>query len=63
MTKKDYKAFAAEMAIQYRNWSGHPEALHAPAIVQEGMEQIFARDNPRFDQARFDAACHAEVKP
>jgi hypothetical protein len=61
MKKKNlHKAFAAEMAVQYRNWAGHTEVLHALAIVQEGIEQIFAQDKG-FDLEAFKKACHSDV--
>jgi hypothetical protein len=56
-----YKAFAMEMSVQYRNWSGHVEALHALSIVQEGMEQIFGRDK-HFDLNASRNASHGNMK-
>lgn len=49
MTKKDYER-AATIAQEHRPETGWPQIINA-------FVELFAGDNPRFDEARFRAAC------
>jgi hypothetical protein len=46
MTKRDYERAAALL-----------QSCSEPAIAMEVFVRFFADDNPRFDEARFRAAC------
>jgi hypothetical protein len=50
MTRKDY--IAAAKIVRDPGY-GYQERI----IVRQAFEQLFANDNPRFNQARFQAAC------
>lgn len=54
MTKKDYVAIAEVIS----GWtiSGPAEREQSRAIAEK-LAVVFKRDNPRFDRARFLAAC------
>lgn len=56
VNKKHFKAIAAELraAIEL---DSNPAAQQAVERVAEGLSNIFARENPRFDRARFLKAC------
>ena len=53
-SRKDYE----DIADLFRNVRGDmPEAKRVKAIKQKA--DFYAKDNPRFDRARFFAACEA----
>lgn len=56
MTRKDYVATATILneVIDYM----HPAAF---ATLVKKFERMMQDDNPRFDAARFEDACYAEV--
>lgn len=59
MTKRDYEAFArllkyAREEVLFGGVSGGYQTL---AYVREGLADILAADNPRFNRARFVEAC------
>lgn len=58
MTKKHYKLIAEELnaALEISCSEGRA-ALNATMRTIEGLSVVFKRDNPRFDRARFYAAC------
>ena len=53
MTKKDYERAAL---IAQRRWRAEFDVYVRSAIIESFVE-LFAGDNPRFDEARFRAAC------
>lgn len=58
MTKKHYQLIAEELnAALELNRSEGRAALNATMRIIEGLATIMRRDNPRFDRARFYAAC------
>jgi len=61
MTRKDYKAFAAEFRPLVIRSASEPSTEHHTMLLVVGRTaDIFARDNPRFDRARFYTACGYE---
>lgn len=75
MTKKDFEATAAiiknrravyqTVSVRSRPRNDHAVgfdygALNALEVVALDMADMFAADNPRFDRARFLAACGIE---
>lgn len=58
MTKKDYRAFAELLHIYKEEYSrkGYCEESFLVDQLANDMCRIFARDNSRFDSARFLAA-------
>lgn len=60
MTKKDYIKIAAVFS-QYRdhagNWPQSPWRHTAAQELSSRFADMLAQDNPRFDRARFLAAC------
>jgi hypothetical protein len=59
MSRKDYVAFAAELAAQRKHFLTCSDKVSAYAVesVADGIANVFAADNPRFDRVRFLAAC------
>jgi hypothetical protein len=61
MTKKDYILIAALLAEVRSRYAPLPNksvsAAKVLADVTTGIADILARDNPRFDRARFFEAC------
>lgn len=53
MSKKDYEAVARIIA-SYRKDNGVQDLLEA---ITHDLKRLFLKDNPRFDCARFLAAC------
>lgn len=56
VSKKHFEAIAAELHAA-RKLDSNPPARQAVERVAEGLANIFARENPRFDRARFLKAC------
>lgn len=58
MTRKDYEAFAAAFRpLVIRSASEPLTEYHTMMLVVGKTADIFARDNPHFDRARFYTAC------
>jgi hypothetical protein len=63
MTKKDYEAMAAAVRdarariINVEDASQIDAMLDGTAYAMEHIADVLARDNPRFDRARFLTAC------
>jgi len=53
MTRKDYVAIAAA----FKNADKRDDGETIAASVMENIADAMARDNPRFDRARFLKAC------
>ena len=53
MTKKDYKIIAKAISQARLNI---PDLLNVPNLITQ-LSREFLRDNPRFDQNRFEEAC------
>ncbi len=68
MTKKNFES-AAELVREQRNMNVrtnadsllHP-ANYAAQLLEDKFVEFFRRDNSRFDEDRFRAACRATVK-
>jgi len=56
LTKQDYEAIAHII----NGISQHPKTLYPLGKLIEDLCVYFAKDNPRFDQGRFKAACMRE---
>lgn len=56
VSKKHFEAIAAELraAIELDSKAAARQSVER---VAEGLSNIFARENPRFDRARFLKAC------
>jgi hypothetical protein len=54
MTRKDYREIAR--AINDSTLPGPDNTLYKPKLIGELVE-ILRRDNPRFDEGKFRAAC------
>lgn len=58
MTKKDYIAIAADIAIVRKNAErGITTAPEAVKEVADSLAALFKRDNSLFDRGRFMTAC------
>ena len=55
MTRKDYVAIASCIKFQYDGQT--PAGRDALKLVARDIADEMARDNPRFDRARFLKAC------
>jgi hypothetical protein len=69
MTRRDYVEFAKVFKDSYQVQPGYlssdplSEKRSMTLVIdrlREGVEMVLARDNPRFDLARFRAACQAD---
>jgi hypothetical protein len=67
MTKKDYiaiaaaiKAARADVTTKEPRYSQR-DMLDGISLAVEHVADVFAADNPRFDRARFLAACDVEL--
>jgi hypothetical protein len=58
MTKKDYVPIAAILATADRSTT----AQHAIQDITSQLADLFERDNPNFDRARFIAAASQNIK-
>lgn len=56
VSKKHFEAIAAELRAALE-LDSNPAARQSVERVAEGLSNIFARENPRFDRARFLKAC------
>lgn len=59
MTKKHYIAIAAELQAALSLAEGK-EARKSVERIAEGLANIFANDNPRFEKRKFMVACGIE---
>lgn len=63
MTRKDYVAIAGAIAAARRDITGkepkesHADMLDGASLSAEHIADVMARDNPRFNRARFLKAC------
>jgi hypothetical protein len=58
MTKKHYEAIASEMRKHLEEYqAGGVDALRAWGAICDRLATVFAKDNARFDKARFLNAC------
>jgi hypothetical protein len=63
MTRKDYVAIAAAIKAARADITGkepdehHIDMLDGTSLSAEHIAEVLKRDNPRFDRARFFAAC------
>lgn len=62
MTKKDYEAIASVIRKQWSELTAGPDsaALITLDLTSKGIADVMEQDNPRFDRARFLAACRGE---
>lgn len=58
MTRKDYYALADAIATTRIDYEYNPDALSGVSYVTRKIADVLAADNPRFDRARFFAACN-----
>lgn len=56
MTKKHFEAVASAIRAEYEDTYGEP-AEEAIRSIARKLADVFASENPRFDRARFLAAC------
>ena len=56
MTRKDYVAIAAAICETLK-YHERTDAIDALAFLARDLAATMARDNPRFDRARFLKAC------
>jgi len=56
MSKKDYVAVARAVDRNIED-EGNDDAYKASCRLAERLADVFAADNPRFDRAKFLAAC------
>jgi hypothetical protein len=61
-SRKDYVAIAAALKSQRESYAPHwdKNLFRAMDDTCKAMAQVFANDNPRFDRAKFYAACGME---
>lgn len=57
MSRKDYVAFAEVIALEIKANIPATKAEQAVIDVAKSMADVFKRDNPNFDRARFLTAC------
>lgn len=62
MTAKDYETLA-RLICQHLDNSWNTDPVAAVAVENFGIDlaEVLAKDNPRFDKARFFKACNIEV--
>jgi len=62
MSRKDYVRIAAELREERETAIALFEPMHAAgiAVAAQAVARVLAADNPRFDRARFLAACGIE---
>ena len=63
LTRKHYKAIAEIIKTQRdlaTVFAGKQFAIQRISDIVDGLADYFAQDNPRFDRARFLAACGLE---
>lgn len=56
VSKKHFETIAAELRAA-KELDSNTAARQSVERVAEGLSNIFARENPRFDRARFLKAC------
>lgn len=63
MTRKDYERAAQYLGAAYMHAAGwlskdvRRNAMQSVRVAIDGAAEMFAKDNPRFDRARFLRAC------
>lgn len=60
MSRKDYKTIAAALFAVYRQHIADKECRRVVDAVVSEIANALKRDNPRFDHAKFFAACYGE---
>lgn len=60
MSRKDYEAIAAALKDEALSLSHVDGASTCVPAIAARLATVFADDNPRFDRARFLAACGIE---